>query len=182
LAVVILLLGFGALGLYFRTYIKSTVSESIRHQFEVERDKMREEFEREIHTINRKDKFKLAALDKRLEAHQCAYTLAIKMNQTLGQPNEGKEVVQKCKTFWEEQNLFLSNEIRKLFQDSFFFYQEYHYRLRNADKHEQKIRDGLLNKIESSEDKLRNLPFITEQAVNLEPIAIKEQLIDEQHS
>jgi hypothetical protein len=175
-AVGILLLGFGALGLYFRIYIKSTVSESIKNQFEIEHQKMREEFEREIHAIDRRDKFKLAALDKRLEAHQRAYTLAIKMNQTLGQPNEGREVEQKCKTFWEEQNIFLSNDIRKKFQEPLFFYQEYHYRVQNADEHEQKVRDGLLNKIESSEDKLRNLPFIIEQAVNLEPIEIKEQL------
>ena len=58
-------------------------SQKLNHQLEIERLKMREEFEREIHSVDRKDKFKLAALDKRLEAHQRAYSLAIKMIQTL---------------------------------------------------------------------------------------------------
>ncbi len=40
-AVALILLGFGGLGLFIRTFIKSTVSESIKHQFEMERYKMR---------------------------------------------------------------------------------------------------------------------------------------------
>ena len=52
--IVIILLGFGGLGLFIRTFIKSTVSESIKHQFETERQKMREEFERGFIQLNEK--------------------------------------------------------------------------------------------------------------------------------
>ncbi len=184
-AVIIILVGLGAFGVYIRTFIKATVSESIKHQFETERQKMREEFEREIHGIDRKDKFKLAALDKRLEAHQKAYTLAIKMNQTLGQSNVENEITKECNKFLEEQNLFLNNDIRKMFQESFLFYQQYQYRLKNAEEHERKasdVTDRVYRSIEIREEKLNNLPFLIEQAVNLEPIEIKELPKDDQHS
>jgi len=174
-AVTIILLGFGALGLFIKIYIKSTIAESIRHQFEVERLKMWEEFEREIHTIDRKDKFKLAALDKRLAAHQRAYTLAIKMIQTLRDtPVQKDEIIKKCETFWEEQNLFLSNNVRRMFQESLIFYQLLEEREKNADKHETKIRNTLYDGIEAADDKLFNLPSAIQKAVDLEPIEITQ--------
>ena len=67
--------GIVALGFYIRFFIKSTVEKSISHQFDVKLEKFKQDFAREITALERKDKFRLAALDRRLETHQEAYAL-----------------------------------------------------------------------------------------------------------
>jgi hypothetical protein len=104
----------GLLMLFFKTFIKSTVSESIKHQFEVERQKLHEEYERGREDRERKDRFQLAALDARLEAHQRAYSLARKLSNTIHSGQEEKfEIQREFTQFWNERCLYLTKEARE---------------------------------------------------------------------
>ena len=165
-AVIIILLGFGALGFFVRTFIKLTVSESIRHQFEVERQKMREEFERDIHTIDRKDKYQLVALEKRLEVHQQALALSIEMVCKLASPYNDKINLEKeLFEFWKRNCLYLANDVRKELKVCLDKFSDYARLSRNAHRDPSAKTYAILHEIEN---RLRNLPSIIAQGVDLE--------------
>src|SRR3990172_11560405 len=58
----------------------------------------------------------MAALDKRLEAHQQAYTLWLQLRRSVHKKNT--DVVIKCQKWWEENCLYLDMESRKAFMSS----------------------------------------------------------------
>jgi hypothetical protein len=163
----------GLLKLYLKTFVETTVQESVKHQFEVERQKMREDFEREMQAGERKDKFRLAALDRRLDAHQRAFTLARRMIFTLrsSDPTETNKLSSECKLFWEEQSLFLSNEVRKQFWKCFLFYNFYGQEIETIKSLKQTDSEYYKKANESlraEREQLNNLPSLIENAVDLE--------------
>jgi len=105
------------LGLYIRTFVKSAVESSVKHQFDVRLQELRQEFAREAEARERRDRFRLAALEQRLAAHQKAYRLARVMIGTLHDSREQKrEIENECNKFWDDYCLYLSNESRKSFR------------------------------------------------------------------
>jgi hypothetical protein len=136
----------------------------INRRFDSRLHQMRKDFEFQINIAERKDRYRLAALDKRLETHQEAYALARKMIQTLHSNSEEKhEIIRKVEEFWNRQCLFLTNETRLSFRNAFSDYSIYHIymdRLK-AEKNEESKKDlfaafdrisGLLSKIEKGVD------------------------------
>ena len=101
-----------------KAFVKTSVQESIKHEFEVQRQQMREEFERHQNALERKDKFRLAALDKRLETHQLAFALAVEMMSSIHLIQLRPAVVEKCETFWNNNCLYLGSRSRKLFKET----------------------------------------------------------------
>jgi len=120
------LIAFLLLGLVLRTVVKSSVQESVKHEFEIERQKMREDFEREMAAWQRKDKFRLAALDEKLRVHQKAFCLARELCRTIRSSEETKSnVLKRCEEFWDQNCLYLSNEARIKFREALMTYHIY---------------------------------------------------------
>jgi hypothetical protein len=162
--------GLIALYYFLRTFIKSSVKESIRHQFEVERQKIREDFERELHTIDRKDRFRLAALDKRLAVHQEAYLIARILYGTVHDKEEERYRAQKrYSDFWENNCLYLTNEARIALQESAFSHSDYKvfwYIWRDSHGDPQATKD-----LEVRFDKISKAPVANMNAVDREILA-----------
>ena len=62
---------------------------------------------------------RIVAINKRLDAHQKAYTLWFRLLFTVQHGDENYTMVMKCQDWWEENCLFLSPEARKAFQDAY---------------------------------------------------------------
>jgi len=180
--------GIVALGFYIRIFIKSTIEKSVDHQFDVKLEKFKQDFTREMTALERKDKFRLAALDRRLETHQEAYALARKMFQTLHSNSEEKhEIIKKVDDFLDRQCLFLTNETRQSFREAFFDYsifQVYLARLKN-EKSEETKKDlfaafgrisGLPNKIEKGIDiEAMSTEILTIDGKKITPYGIEDK-------
>lgn len=161
----------GLLILYLHTFVKSTVQESVKHEFENQRERMREEFEREQEARERRDKFRLAALEKRLEVHQRAFALARRMIFTLHDSAEKNSVATECKTFWDGQSLYLSNDVRREFHKSYLFYNFYDQEIesiRSLKEADPESAKKAHQELIAHTEELRQLPALIENAVDLE--------------
>ena len=58
------------------------------------------------------DKFRLAALDKRLEVHQQAFTLWRELMWSTNEERKLSEEIRKCQLFWKENCLYLDPKSR----------------------------------------------------------------------
>ena len=67
---------------------------------------------------SQKNRLKLAALDRRLEIHQEAYTLWWHLLSSVHTDDVGKRV-DKCQTWWVEHCVYLGPEVRDAFPDAF---------------------------------------------------------------
>jgi hypothetical protein len=123
---IVIIVGFAALYIFLKTFIKSTVEYSIAHEFEIKLETFKQEFARDLHSIDRKDKYQLAALDQKLEAHQKAYALARKMATTVHSADDVKNDFQKeFITFWDTYCLYLEESVRNHFWVSVNLYWDY---------------------------------------------------------
>jgi len=68
-----------------------------------------------ISELDRTQQLRLAALDKRLEAHQEAYTLWRKLLFANKQTGEVFRVVSECQDWWEKNCVFLTSDAREAF-------------------------------------------------------------------
>lgn len=71
-----------------------------------------------LEELRARNQLRMAALDRRLEAHQEAFTL---WRELLGAVHSDKvgDVVLKCQTWWERNCLYLSPLVRESFSDAY---------------------------------------------------------------
>jgi len=60
----------------------------------------------------------MAALEKRLEVHQQAYTLWLQLRRSVHNRNKNTDMVIKCQDWWKKNCLYLDMESRKAFMSS----------------------------------------------------------------
>jgi len=175
-AVEIIILGLGLLGLFIRTFVKSTVEKSVSHQFDVKLERFKQEFTRELHSLDRKDKYRLAALDRRLDAHQKAYMIARKMSQTLNSKSDSagrEEVYGLFDEFLNTQSLFLVNEARSAFVEAYYDYllfPDFAEELKGAGGDINLMREIRQERLATTE-KVRKLTSVILEAIDLESMA-----------
>jgi hypothetical protein len=69
-----------------------------------------------ISNRERADKFKLAALEKRLEVHQKAFSLWYDLMWSVNKDEARDEMVKKCDDFWKTHCLYLDEKSREAFR------------------------------------------------------------------
>jgi hypothetical protein len=69
---------------------------------------------------DRINQLRLAAIEKRLQAHQEAYTLWRKLMFTIIEHEDLSGLVLQCETWWNNNCLYLDPQSRKAFFDSYF--------------------------------------------------------------
>ena len=80
-----------------------------------------------VEQAKRKHQLSIAALDRRLEAHQQAYTLWRKLRSVLHKDEVGSVVIE-CQDWWVENCLYLDAEARQAFLEAYhaaFAYREH---------------------------------------------------------
>lgn len=65
-----------------------------------------------LQQLDQKHQFKLAALDKRLQAHQEAYTLWWNLRNASPHREQAEEEVLKCQEWWVNNNLYLTKKLK----------------------------------------------------------------------
>lgn len=163
---VIIVGGLSLLGLYIRTFVKSTVEKSVEHQFDLKLEKFKQDFEDRWKILDRRDKFRLAALDKRLEAHQIAFRLALEMNERLFDEDR-TEMIRKLDEFWANYALYLNDKSRKAFKMGYDYYFMHlillkAWKISRDEKHEKQLDERF--------DFLQKLPSLIVEAIDLEAI------------
>jgi hypothetical protein len=160
---------------WLRAFVKTSVKESIKHEFEVQRQQMRQDFEREQSALERKDRFRLAALDRRLDTHQRAFSLAIEMMSSIHLIQERTAVVEKCETFWKNYCLFLGNRSRQQFKETMNKY----FLLDLETKQQIKKSEELFKMAEELLKKTESLANVLAEEVNLEAMGSDSFLLTE---
>jgi hypothetical protein len=80
-----------------------------------------------INNMNFDYQLRLAALEKRLEAHQKAYLYWRKLLSTIKHPQQINNLVMECQEWWDDNCLYLSPEVRIEFKNAYsdaFAYQD----------------------------------------------------------
>ncbi|SAL09276.1 hypothetical protein AWB69_00012 [Caballeronia udeis] len=72
-----------------------------------------------IEHLKSRQQLRIAALDKRLQAHQEAFTLWRRLMAAVHSDNVG-EMVAECQTWWERNSLYLEPEVREAFNRAYF--------------------------------------------------------------
>ena len=131
---------------------------------------------RKLFEIERKDKFKLAALDKRLEAHQKAYALCSKMLVIMDTQDETevKSIINDGRKLLNEYSLYLGKNTRYKMVESIVFFNPYCPRekfVSKFDSNTEKIKATDIFIIES--ERIFDFAKVIQEEVELEPISMQ---------
>jgi hypothetical protein len=173
----LIFISIGLFTLYLRTYVKSTVEKTVGHQFDIKLEKFKQDFAKEINALERKDKYRLAALDKRLEVHQLAFGLSLEMYNNIHAKLEIKnEIIKKLDNFWKNNSLYLTNNARNAFRTGYNNYVMYDtWKEIMRDTHNKEDSQNLLKAFEY----FSIIPQILIEEVDLEAMELEvSQLID----
>ncbi|MFC1551191.1 hypothetical protein ACFL6P_01370 [Candidatus Latescibacterota bacterium] len=83
-------------------------------------EEIRADYAKQIENLSHHNRLKMAALDKRLEAHQQAYTLWLQLRRSVHSKEKSNEMVIKCQKWWVENCLYLDMESRNAFMSSVY--------------------------------------------------------------
>ena len=174
--------GLYALYYFLKKFVGSTVEKSIAHQFDIKLELFKQDFNRELHAEDRKDKYRLAALDKRLAAHQKAFKFSRKMVGAINATERiQKELVVLWEDLWDNESLYLSNDVRNALANAYYefvFMEEYDEEIRSNKGDIVRIKDVQKEKKDAI-SLIRRLPNTIVESVDLESIAKGEINIDQ---
>jgi predicted acyl esterase len=74
----------------------------------------------ELENLKSENQLKMAALDKRLQAHQEAFALWRRIYQAVHTDEIGA-VVSQCQAWWDSNCLYLSQDARQAFSDAYWY-------------------------------------------------------------
>ena len=117
---------------------------------------------------------RLAALDRRLEAHQEAYTLWWKLMGVVHDNASIGGVIMECQDWWVKNNLYLDPEVRQAFRTAYHSastYCQIYTELREADSIERQRRERSLSE---SWDSVNDAGEVIAKAVELPDLVEKE--------
>ncbi len=82
-------------------------------------ESVKSSFQEKIESLREKKELKIAALDKRLEAHQQAFTLWRELLSYAHDEDHHMDYVLKCQDWWNHNCLYLDSESRKAFRSAY---------------------------------------------------------------
>ena len=135
------MLVIAGLGSYFGTYVRKKAEnkalhedlEKITDKVEGVRSLYAERMENISHQnrliieqSSRRHQLRLAALEKRLDAHQQAYTLWRKLVDVVHKEDQVNSVVMECQDWWNKNCLYLEADARKAFVHAYLTAGDHH--------------------------------------------------------
>ena len=120
----LLILAISAIGAFLGSYLRKKAEnvatkediEEITKKIEVVRSQYNEQLESFKASLQLSNQLKLAALDKRLQRHQEAYTLWLNLLFSLNDVEKLSLAIDKCQNWWNEYCLYLGEEARFAFK------------------------------------------------------------------
>ena len=125
--------------------------------------------------IERKDRFRMAAIDKRLEAHQKAYSYCMHALDKMFSNDEEviKHIYQEGLTIMENHSLYLENGTRKKMVESLGFLRAYCPKDKYVSEFDPSDRKKEIERFHRESKKVFELADIVQKEVELEPISLK---------
>ena len=153
----VLIFVISAIGSFLGSYLKKKAEnvatkediEEITKKIEGIRSQYNEQLESHKASLQLSNQLKLAALDKRLQKHQEAFTLWRELYFSLFNQNTDK-AVKKCQEWWDKNCLYLGNDVRSAFHAAFSLA----IGLKNIPTNETKERRADINQIKEAGEKL----------------------------
>ena len=153
----VLILAMPAIGSFLGSYLKKKAEnvatkediEEITKKIEDIRVRYNEQLESHKASLQLSNQLKLAALDKRLQKHQEAFTLWRELYFSLFNKNTDK-TVRECQEWWNKNCLYLGNDARAAFYKAFSLAVGF----KNIPMDETKERRVDINQIKKAGDKI----------------------------
>lgn len=128
--------------------------------------------------LERKEKFKMVAIEKRLEAHQQALKLWDDLRSFIHSPDSDPDkmfVLTTARNFWYSNSLFLEKDSREQFEKAFWIVSNYrlwleNWKLTQPGKEKDEARDFY----QARWEEFHKTPEIIQKEVELEPIKPRE--------
>ena len=116
----------GAIFLILKSFLPSYLSEKAKNLATREDiaeitdniEKIKSEYALVLEELRGRQQLRLAALDRRLAAHQEAFALWRELMRTVHTEDVGRTVI-KCQAWWENNCLYLSETVRESFSDAY---------------------------------------------------------------
>lgn len=130
---------------------------------------------RKFFELERKDKFRMAAVEKRLDAHQKAYAFCMHSFEVMFSHNEEEvqRVFQEGQTLMENYSLYLENGTRKKMVEALGFLRAYCPKEKYISEFEPPERKKEIDRFHKESQKVFDLAIIIQKEVELEPISLK---------
>lgn len=116
IGIIVLIASF--LGSYIRRKGQNLATKEDISEITEKIEGIRADYAKQIENHSHHNRLKVAALDKRLEAHQHAYTLWLQLRRSVHNKDKNTDMVIKCQKWWEGNCLYLDMESRKAFMSS----------------------------------------------------------------
>ena len=132
--------------------------------------------ERKKFELERKDKYKLIAIEKRLEAHQQAYFLWDKLIHIIHEKDFEKKnnIISEAREFWFQNNLYLEPKTRNDFNETIFRVSMHSFYLQaNKDAFQGEDKTKTAKEVKDNWDFILELGSTIQKDVQLEPIILK---------
>ena len=140
---------------------------------------MREDFEREQNALESQDRFRLAALDERMKAHQTAFALGRRMLPLVHSPLDAKmDLLKECNEFWNSSALYLTAEAREAFRLALHYLDSYDIYFQSW-KHESTRKEERRRDLEQAFEAIQSLPLKLATIVDRESSGRVDYLKDE---
>jgi len=128
----------------------------------------------ELEAMKSRNQLRVAAIDKRLQAHQEAFALWRKIFVSAHESNIG-DVVRECQDWWNRNCLYLEPEARQAFSSAYWA----------ASRHRQYLdangqREGMANIITTNWEKIENAGEVLVKAVSLPGLTEGEKTLSNQ--
>ena len=167
-----LILVIAAVGAFLGSYLKKKAEnvatkediEEITKKVEDIRTQYSEQLESHKASLQLSNQLKLAALDKRLQKHQEAYSLWRKLFFNLRKEEKIGPSIDECQKWWNENCLYLSDEARSAFHTAIFLAVDF----RNIPRTDSKEIKEWFNLIKAAAEKIVeavNLPSLGEDEI-----------------
>jgi hypothetical protein len=125
-----------------------------------------------IFKLERKDKFRMVAIEKRLAAHQEAFKLWDNLLQVIHLNDEEKiKTLNNAREFWFNNSLYLEKETRKRFLEAIGIVEFYKDKLEiYREEKDKKLKEQKKKDYLSDWERMMKLPEYIAKEVELEPV------------
>jgi len=126
-----------------------------------------------LFSLERKDKFRMIAIEKRLEAHQKALSYWYELRDIIHEPNEEKrnDILEKAHNFWINNCLYLEKETQKRFSEAILIVKQHKTNLQiMRQEKDEKNRKEFMDNINNNWNRFNDLYDFIFSEIELVPI------------
>lgn len=100
--------------------------ENVRHEYAARLESLAHQNRFILEQSSRRHQLRMAALERRLDVHQQAYTLWVKLVGSVYRESQLGDVIMECQDWWQRHCLYLDGSARQAFRDAYMGASHHH--------------------------------------------------------